>query len=309
MVTFLLSFIFHFQMAEASVLRAPQADPISYQSYLKAEGKKSYVEVARHHYENLAADTTPIDQCLEAIAFSPKSKNEICMKSMQALKHQLWTPPLKRVLIPFLERLIEENLQHRKLYQALLSSLREKQTPGIMDGGNDLAFREQQVFTQWLATQPEWQDAVLFVNGSELTQSNPRKAKSIVQWFVVSNAGRTLSFIGKQSDFQKQLQSSSNFQFLNCESVSPRPLEIAMLDVVEYYFSANCISQIKKPKVLATESLYSQWQKSQNVNFHNVAKLEAPSRLPKWAVPVLVGVAVGAMALKGKKVSVRMPEF
>lgn len=298
----------HLVMADdTTVLRAPQAGRAVYERYLKQTQNFSYSETAARQIENATPDTSAMDRCLEAIAFSPQEKSSLCFSSLQSLKQQLWTPPLRRVLIPFLERLMGENIEHKKLYREIHMGLK-KPFAKKFSGDLDLAVREHRIFEHWLARQPEWQDAKIYINGVSLKESEPLDAKAIVQWFVISNAGRNVSFIGTRSSFQKYLNEAEDLRFLDCQSISPSAFDLSSFGRAEYFFSPSCVPNLKKEKIIATESVYSRWQKQQS-GFQTTAKLETPSTLPKWAIPVLLGVIVGANALKGKKVSVRMPEF
>lgn len=290
-------------------LRGPDVSPSFFQEQLTLTKLRSFADVTAEQFLKRSPNTAAMDRCLEALANNDQDKEAQCFESMQALKNELWTAPLRRVLIPFLDRLIDETKTHRKLYSALKQSLEQNFTFGRMSGLSDLALRDQKLFLKWLSEQPEWQDARIFVNGFELSETPVHSDKAVAQWFVLSNAGRSLSYIGTQRGFQKFLKDSEDFRFLDCKSVAKNSFPIDSFTSAIYIYSSDCIVPLKKQTIQTTPSIYQRWQESQTEDVSAQRQLEKPSTLPKWVVPLAVGLAIGAVALKGKKISVRAPEF
>lgn len=295
--------------AQSVHLRNPDVSLDFFQSQLTKFQSQSFANATAEQLLKSPPDTSAMDPCLEALAVIHPEREARCFQSVQLLKNELWTPPLRRVLIAFFERLSQETEQHRKLYLALRQSLEQQFTLQKMSGVSDLAFRDHRLFLKWLSEQSEWQDARIFVNGSDLAEASLLDHQMIAQWFVISNAGRSLAFIGTQRDFQKFLQQADDFRFLDCQSVSKNAFSIDEFVAVTYVYSETCLVSLKRQSAPATSSLYQRWQASQAADLSSQQQLEKPALLPKWAIPVVIGLAIGAVALRGKKISIRAPEF
>lgn len=314
MLTLLFSLIAT-SFAQNVVLRSPDVNPSFFEEQAAKLQARSFADVTAERLLQNSSQTFAMDQCLEALADNDRKKESICFGVVQVMKNELWTAPLRRVLLPFFDRLAQETQTHRKLYMALKQSLEQKFTFGKMNGASDLALRDQKLFITWLSAQPEWRDARFFINGIDLSDALLTDDKLIAQWFVISNAGRTMSFIGTLRNFQKFLQQADDFRFLNCQSVTKSMFDLQNLDAVTYIYSTDCIVPLKKPTAKDERSVYQRWQQSQATDLKDMGdmrsqyQLEKPSTLPKWVVPVALGLVIGAVALKGKKVLIRAPEF